>query len=740
MPLTVPKLDDLSYDQILREALARIPVHNPDWTNFNDSDPGVTLLQLFAFMTESLLYRANQIPDRTRMKFLKLLGIGLQPAAPARGFVTLKNERGPLEVRTVDAELDVRAGDTRFRTTQGLAIFPVEARIFYKNPLPTPKTSEEQSELDHYRLLYADLLEAPGTEAAFYTTTPMPSPAADGTLPQVDLMKHTVDGCLWIALLARKGDSPQTAREAIATKILTLGVMPYLTPDAVSLLPGQSAPDEPLAKIHWEVMQPVKNAKYTPLSARTTVNVLASPGLVELPMPAKEDFGAYDAYEPGEEGTGDYPPSLVDTDLRDRVVTWLRLRVERQGTGGSVQARVSWLDINATMVIQQTLVRGEVVGEGTGEPDQVLTLANKPVNPDTLTLSVGGVIWHRVEDLLTAEPEVRVENPRVPLYVTEVPKTTADQPLINVYTLDPESGEIIFGDGAHGARPRRGERIVADYTYGGGRQGNVSAGAINRSPQLPAGYKVNNPVHTWGGDDAEDTDSAEKTIPRAVAHRDRLVTVEDFRDITLRTPGVDIARVEVVPLYDPVGKKDGIAGAVTVMVIPRFDALSPDAPRPDRLFLETVCRYLQVRRLITTEIHVHEPIYRDVYVSVGLEIMAGRASAPVIDAVKAELKAFLSPLTGGRDGLGYPLDTAVLQRELEAIVNRVEGVRLINGLLLGQKTGGASETIAMARLELPRLAGLAVGIGTPAPLSTLVQSPSVTDPIFTPIPVVPDGC
>ena len=80
MPLNVPSLDRRDYADILRDALARIPVHNPEWTNFNDSDPGVTLIQLFAFMTESILYRANQIPERNRLKFLKLLGIPLQPA------------------------------------------------------------------------------------------------------------------------------------------------------------------------------------------------------------------------------------------------------------------------------------------------------------------------------------------------------------------------------------------------------------------------------------------------------------------------------------------------------------------------------------------------------------------------------------------------------------------------------------------------------------------------------------
>lgn len=41
-----------------------LPAHTPEWTNHNEGDPGVTMLQLFAFLTESLLYRANLVPER----------------------------------------------------------------------------------------------------------------------------------------------------------------------------------------------------------------------------------------------------------------------------------------------------------------------------------------------------------------------------------------------------------------------------------------------------------------------------------------------------------------------------------------------------------------------------------------------------------------------------------------------------------------------------------------------------
>ncbi|HEV7521649.1 MAG TPA: hypothetical protein VGP89_11175, partial [Candidatus Angelobacter sp.] len=110
MPLTLPNLDDRRYQDLLDEALARVPVYTPEWTNFNKSDPGVTLIEVFAFMTESLLYRANQIPERNRKKFLKLLNVPLQPATSAQGLATITNDKGLLQTVTLNDGVELRAG------------------------------------------------------------------------------------------------------------------------------------------------------------------------------------------------------------------------------------------------------------------------------------------------------------------------------------------------------------------------------------------------------------------------------------------------------------------------------------------------------------------------------------------------------------------------------------------------------------------------------------------------------
>src|SRR4029077_21191693 len=89
MPLPRPILDDRSYEQLRDELVRRIPVYAPEWTDHNPSDPGIALLELFAFLGENLLYRFNQIPETARLEFLHLLRIPLRPAQPSRALVAL---------------------------------------------------------------------------------------------------------------------------------------------------------------------------------------------------------------------------------------------------------------------------------------------------------------------------------------------------------------------------------------------------------------------------------------------------------------------------------------------------------------------------------------------------------------------------------------------------------------------------------------------------------------------------
>lgn len=73
MPITLPNLDDRTYADLAEEARALIPAYKSGWTNFNPSDPGITLVELFAYLSEMLIYRLNRVPEANVRAFLKLL-------------------------------------------------------------------------------------------------------------------------------------------------------------------------------------------------------------------------------------------------------------------------------------------------------------------------------------------------------------------------------------------------------------------------------------------------------------------------------------------------------------------------------------------------------------------------------------------------------------------------------------------------------------------------------------------
>jgi hypothetical protein len=100
MPIRPPNLDDRRYADLVAEARQLIPQYCPEWTNLNDSDPGITLVQLFAWMTEMIIFRLNRVPDKTYIHFLNFIGEERKPALPAvaPATFTLKAETPSVEL------------------------------------------------------------------------------------------------------------------------------------------------------------------------------------------------------------------------------------------------------------------------------------------------------------------------------------------------------------------------------------------------------------------------------------------------------------------------------------------------------------------------------------------------------------------------------------------------------------------------------------------------------------------
>src|SRR5205807_4960261 len=180
-------------------------------------------------------------------------------------------------------------------------------------------------------------------------------------------------------------------------------------------------------------------------------------------------------------------------------------------------------------------------------------------------------------------------------------------------------------------------------------------------------------------------------------------------------PGIDLGRVEILPLYNPDSGVNA-PGVVTVMVIPN-DPQTPQGPVPDGHFLQSVCNYLEPRRLLTTEVHVVGPDYQDLSVSVGFDMVAGKDVAVVTEGVKAAISKYLSPLIGGPSGTGWPLQKNLVDRELLAQAARVDGIDAIEDVSMWDTTGAKITALTITKLQLPRLTQVGANLGQPGPLT-----------------------
>jgi predicted phage baseplate assembly protein len=129
MPLPLPNLDTRRWIDLVDEARALIPRYAPDWTDHNIHDPGMTLVELFAWLTELAIYRINRIPLRHRRKFLALVGFAPAPPQPARtalAFTPIAAETVVLPAGLTLAAVSGTAAPLPFRTTADLHALPVQ--------------------------------------------------------------------------------------------------------------------------------------------------------------------------------------------------------------------------------------------------------------------------------------------------------------------------------------------------------------------------------------------------------------------------------------------------------------------------------------------------------------------------------------------------------------------------------------------------------------------------------------
>lgn len=712
MPITPPRLDDRRFDDLVEELLARVPAHTPEWTPHQIGDPGRTLIELFAWLADTVLYRANLIPERQRLAFLQLLGMPLTPARAAKGLVSLAlDEKNPVTSVTLAASARL-PGPAPFETLSEVTVLPVIGECYYKRALTAAERVGMRDMIEGLREFH----QIEGEVAAYVTTRAFAGNMAEHR--GIDVARDTADRSLWVALLAARPEDVTAVKSTLSgdgkgRAIMNIGVAPAIE------LPASFDELHQAGRLeHGWWISTHELFRDTPLYsslqrlADTTGDYIRQ-GVERLVLPGDvADFGVLegDARKEANAGVGDRPPRLDDPDRLSRLVAWLRLRPADR----VASMAVSWVGINAVEIEQLRTVRDLVIGQSDGSGDQQFSLSlpvGASVMAESFLLEVeesgrGYVAWQSVEDVMVCDRDDAV------------------------YRLDKEAGTVRFGDGVRGRIPEPGRRIrVSLMRVGGGVIGNLPAGTLkgiearglDMAP-VRRKIKVTQPIDTIGGAAAETVAEAERRIPARLRHGNRAVTGEDFRALAFETPGTAVGRVEVLPRFMPRQRRFNVPGVVAVMVLPAKEMVEAPNPRPDQPLVARVHAYLSARRPLATELYVIGCEYVPLGVSVGVTVRAGFGEQQVSYDVRQALQRHLWSLAPhGPQGEGWPLGKNVGDRELAVVVAQVKGVSTVAGVNLFSRVNGSWQVVSrktpceaveitLQPWQLPELLAVTVGV------------------------------
>lgn len=668
--LQVPRLDGDDYESIFERAKARIPTLTEEWTNFNAADPGITTLETFAWLFDTLHYYMNAAGEVHRLKYFKLLGIC--PVQREAACVLSLEGPGRLDV---PAGARFWAGDIPFET----------AEPFHG---PANRLTAVYREEDGRRV---DLSARAGVDGGFAPLFTPGSPAGSCVclgfqyplegqarvyLELAEQPRTPFGEDFFLARLAWEVYDGKAWRPATLLRDGTCGL---LQSGFVSLrLPAPTGPGpEGLAPGHYLRCRLLENHyDLTPRLGRVLPCCVRA---VQARTWARAQVFAYD-------GSGVLEPDLwVEADTLPTVY------VRRAGG----QDYVQWYGVNsgvddlAAVEMPAQGGRPRVVfdagrfGDAPRAGDQVLVSLLSPQaaeiaslgrtdgcsglrldidaeNVSALTLALvrrgpdGRAVcqlWSRCDDLMEAGWDDCV------------------------FQLDERERQVVFGDSLHGRQPEAGWDVLAvDIRTSRFEGGNVMAGSVTecRDP-MPGLARVYNPAPAVGGARRKTSAQLQSELDELMTKPTRAVTREDYRAIAMATPGLMLDSVAVIPMkeYSRAYNLPDAMNTVVMAVKPRWEQRLPVL---SEVYRRAVAAHLEHSRILTTDIRVVPARYIGVGVYGRLWLRPGETGGR--QKVEQVIRQVVETLHTGEYGRGVDCGRLFSALELEPCVLRVEQLSL----------------------------------------------------------------
>ncbi len=358
MPLEaqVPQLDSRRFEQIYNDARQRIPLYAPEWTDYNDSDPGIALLQLFAYLTENLYYEMNRIPERNYIKFLQLLNMQLRPAIPAVAHLTFTTNPNvetnvSIQPRTPVAAQPPEGGNlVIFETLSGLDLVRAplsHVQVYDGNSFQDVTAANEAGNTSFFPFGFQ-----PDPSSALYLGFKAPENHANVFPAKISLR-------VFLPVAEQAGKAQKAADATI--------------------------PPTPPVKLEWEYL-PENTQRWRKLTVyKDESAAFIREGYIEIQGPS--DLQATSLQKVSEE------------------CYWLRCRLVGESYPAGRVPKIAFIRANVVAAENLSTVRDEVVGTSDGEPDQSFTLERRPVSRKTLELVLESStqaesVWEQVDDFL----------------------------------------------------------------------------------------------------------------------------------------------------------------------------------------------------------------------------------------------------------------------------------------------------------------------------------------------------
>jgi predicted phage baseplate assembly protein len=650
MPLPTVDLDDRHFQDIVDQAKTLIPQYCPEWTDHNVSDPGVTLIELFAWMTDLMLYRVNQTPDRMYVKFLDLIGVRLDPPRAARAPVTFylsAPQPGPVSIpeRTEVATVRTESSSAiAFSTEADFLIRPPELAGAFTRDI-SRRTEDQWAEHD------LDQIDLPGQRVLLFASNPVPGDAFYLAF-RSDLSHH-------VLALVMECD-----------------------------LAGGAGVDPNNPPIEWEAWHGGSERWVRCEVELDTTGGFNKSGEMVLHLPA-----------------------MTKVTFRNVAAYWLRCRLvdpEDHTAIYQVSPEIDRLRLESRgatiMARHATTILNELLGRSDGTPGATFRLMHTPVlarDPlrETLIVEPPGEeaeSWQEVDDFGDSGPEDR----HFTLDGTDGTVT------LGPALLQPDGTVYRFG-----AVPDKGSTLRFNrYQFGGGVAGNVPKAMLSvLKSSIPYVARVTNRQPAMGGRDAQSLDDAKLRAPQKLRTRTRAVTADDFETLARQVPGVERARC-LTPGAQPAAAGQPRPGEIVLAILPQIDD-SRGYISPERLTLsaelkQSIESYLNERRLIGTKLDVQPAHFTWVSISARIRLpdhTSSTKSAELRQRVEAELYRYLSPYVGGPEGTGWPFGRDLHVSELYALLQRIPGLEYVDELRIAVRdpASTAAPQPAPPRLVLP---------------------------------------